>query len=291
VQGAEPIDTIIAEQREGIVAMSWQVREVPPSVDGSSCHVAGLDVHYLRKGHGPVLVHLHDSLGNWGWLPLYERLAEDFDVIVPDLPGYGESQRPEWARHPRDLAIVVLQLLDRLGIERVLLSGIGLGGWLAAEMATMRQRSIERLVLVAPAGIKPRVGEIADQMLRGPLRFGLGGFRDAESFRQLFAIDRDEVDDVPDALYTMWDFSTEMTARIVWKPWMFSLELPHLLRGVAVPATVVWGACDELFPLDCGRQYVEVLADARLEVVAGAGHWIDLEAPEAVIAALSGGSA
>ena len=271
--------------------MTWRVRAIPASVNERACEVAGLDVHYLRKGRGPIVLHLHDSLGNWGWLPLYEELAQHYDVIVPDLPGYGASQRPEWARHPRDLAILVWQLLDRLGIDRVILSGIGLGGWVAAEMATMRQSAIDRLVLLAPAGLKPRHGEIADQMLRGPLRFGLGGFRDADSFRDHFAIDRNEVDDVPDALYAMWDYSTEMTARIVWKPWMFSLELPHLLPGVAVPTSVVWGTNDELFPIDCGHQYVERLPNARLELVTGAGHWVDLERPGAVLAAISGGSA
>jgi pimeloyl-ACP methyl ester carboxylesterase len=61
---------------------------------------------------------------------------------------------------------------------------------------------------------------------------------------------------------------------------MFSLELRHLLGEVRVPTLVVFGAEDRLVPLDVGHQYVELLPDARLEVVADAGHWVDLEQPD-----------
>ena len=108
------------------------------------------------------------------------------------------------------------------------------------------------------------------------------------SFRRVFAIDEEEVDDVPDALYQLWDLSTEMTARVCWKPWMFSLELPELLAGVPVPTAVVWGEDDQLFPLDIGHQYVERLPDARLHLVADAGHWVDLEQPEALANVIRG---
>ena len=53
------------------------------------------------------------------------------------MPGYGQSARPEWAREPRDLAILLLQALCRLGLSRVALVGLGFEEFVAAEMATM----------------------------------------------------------------------------------------------------------------------------------------------------------
>lgn len=259
-----------------------QVGMVPPEVEDGCVEVGELSVRYLRKGSGPTVVHLHDSLGNIGWLPLYDDLSSTFDVVVPDLPGFGRSEIPMWARHARDLAIVVAQFLARAELDQVTLVGVGFGGWIAAELATMDQRRVRHLVLVGAAGIKPREGEIADQMLRGALRYGLGGFHDADAFRRVFAITEEEVDDVPDDLYQLWDLSTEMTARVCWKPWMFSLELPHLLAAVTVPTAVVWGEHDQLVPIDVGRQYAERLTRARLHVVPDAGHWVDLEQPEAL---------
>jgi pimeloyl-ACP methyl ester carboxylesterase len=259
-----------------------EVGAVPADVVDGLVEVAGLGVRVLRKGQGRPLVFLHDSLGNVGWLPLYERLAAGHDVVVPDLPGYGASQRPEWARSPRDLAILTLQLLDRMELDEVVLVGIGFGGFIAAEMATMNRARLRRLVLVGPVGIKPRQGEIADQILRGCVRWGAAGFRDAESFRALF-----DAENVPDDLYRLWDFSNEMTARVCWKPAMFSLELPHLLGEVRVPTLVVFGDQDHLVPLDVGHQYVERLPDARLAVVADAGHWVDLEQPDELVRLIS----
>ena len=144
-----------------------EIGVVPSGVDDRCVDVGELSLRYLRKGSGPALVYLHDSLGNIGWLPLFEDLASTFDVVVPDLPGFGGSQCPLWARSTRDIAILVAQLFARLDLDDVTLVGIGFGGWIAAEIATMDPRLVRRLVLIGAAGIKPRTGEIADQMLRG----------------------------------------------------------------------------------------------------------------------------
>jgi pimeloyl-ACP methyl ester carboxylesterase len=250
-------------------------RQIPSSVSDTRVGVSGLELRVLRKGEGPPLLVLHDSLGNLGWLPFYERLASSFDVIVPDLPGYGKSDRPDWARSPRDLAILTLQLLDRLDINGITMVGIGFGGFVAAEMATMQQSRFGRLVLVGAAGLHPREGEVLDQMLIGFAEYGLTGFRDAASFQGLFG-----ANELPPDVYELWDFGTEMTARVCWKPWMYSDQLPHLLTEIRLPALIVWGEHDRLVPLDVGMQYEALLPDARLEVVPEAGHFVDLEEPD-----------
>lgn len=250
-------------------------RTVPDSVADDTVTVAGLAVRLLRKGQGPPLVVLHDSLGNLGWLPLYEQLARSFTVHVPDLPGYGRSERPEWARTPRDLAILVHLLLDEVEVDRAVVVGLGFGGFIAAEMATMHQSRFGRMVLVGATGIRPRQGAIADQMLLGFAEYGLSGFRDPSSFQQLFG-----GDSLPSDVYELWDLGTEMTARVCWKPWMYSQQLPHLVTQVRVPTLLVWGEDDRLVPVDIAHQYAELMPDAHLEVVAGAGHVVDLEQPE-----------
>src|SRR5262249_37013645 len=106
--------------------------------------VAGLALRYLKGGAGRPVVVLHHSTGNPGWIPFYERLAERATIYVPDMPGYGQSARPEWAREPRDLAILLLQALPRLGLSRPALVGLGLGGFVAAEMGTVGPERIGR---------------------------------------------------------------------------------------------------------------------------------------------------
>jgi pimeloyl-ACP methyl ester carboxylesterase len=71
-----------------------------------------------------------------------------------------------------------------------------------------------------------------------------------------------------------------MTARIAWKPYMFSHQLPHLLGGVTVPTLVVWGRENRVVPRACGEAYARALPNARLVLVDDAGLWVDLEQPE-----------
>jgi pimeloyl-ACP methyl ester carboxylesterase len=78
------------------------------------------------------------------------------------------------------------------------------------------------------------------------------------------------------------DLAREMTARIAWKPYMFSHTLAPFLGEVRVPTLVVAGEHDAIVPRACAQQYVEALPDARLEVVAGAGHYVEIEQPGAL---------
>ena len=87
-----------------------------------------------------------------GSAAFYDALAGQFDVLVPHHPGYGKSERPEWLRSVRDVAVIYQWLLSDLGIERASLIGLGFGGWIAAEMATMAPRDFHRLVLVGAMG-------------------------------------------------------------------------------------------------------------------------------------------
>ena len=89
--------------------------------------VAGLALRYLESGAGMPVVVLHHSTGSPGWIPSIKRLAERAAVHAPDMPGYGQSARPEWAREPRDLGIVLLQALGRLELQSVTLVGLGSG--------------------------------------------------------------------------------------------------------------------------------------------------------------------
>ena len=79
-----------------------------------------------------------------------------------------------------------------------------------------------------------------------------------------------------------------MTFRIAWKPYMYNPTLPHLLGGLATPTLVVWGRHDRIVPLECGERYVKALAGARLEVIEGAGHFIDMEKPRELAQLVSG---
>jgi len=236
--------------------------------------VPGGRLRLLRGGAGdPVLV-LHHDVGNPGWLPFHRQLAERFDVLVPSHPGYDRSTRPSWMRSVRDVAIMYQWLLADLDLADVSLVGLGFGGWIAAEMASMAPRSFRRLVLVGAMGIQPTEGEILDQALVNYIDYARAGFHEQAAFDRVFGSEPSI-----DQLET-WDRNREMSFRIAWKPYMYSQTLPHLLGGVRTPALVVWGAEDRIVPRSCGERYARALPNARLEIVPEAGHCLAMERPD-----------
>ncbi len=238
--------------------------------------VAGLNLHIVQGGSGSSAVWLHHSTGSLGWLPFHEALSQNFAVSVPDLPGYGQSERPTWARHPRDLAIMILRAIDELDLGTTLLMGSGFGGWVAAEAATMSPGQISGLVLIGAAGVQPEEGEIVDVIMHEHDEYVRLGFSKDAAYEELFGEAPEE--DIKE----LWDFSREMTARLTWKPWMFNRQLQHLLTTVQTPALIVWGAEDRIVPRSSGDLYHAALSNSRLEIVDGAGHLVEMEQPEAL---------
>ncbi len=233
--------------------------------------VAGGKVQLLKGGSGsPVLV-LHHDVGNPGWLPYYMELAENHTVYVPSHPGFGKSERPEWARNVRDIACIYQRLLKDWGLNSTAAVGLGFGGWILAEMATMCHHEFTHLVLVNAMGIQPTRGEIMDQFLISTLDYVRAGFADQAKFAELYK-ERPDVDQL-----VTWEIDREMSTRIAWKPYMFNQAMPHLIKTVTVPTLVVWGKQNHVVPLSCGERYQQAMPKAKLEVIDGAGHYLEVE--------------
>ena len=145
----------------------------------------------------------------------------------------------------------------------------------------MSRPQVRRMVLVGAMGLQPSEGEIADQFLLSGEEYARLGFHDEAKFDEVYGseptLDQNEA----------WEINREMTARIAWKPYMFNQGLPHLLRAVEVPTLVAWGAHDRIVPLSCGRRYAEMLPNARLELIEGCGHAVDLEKPNELAALIA----
>jgi len=242
----------------------------------STMDAAGTKLHVARAGRGRPLVVLHHETGTLDRLPFYDALAAHYDVLVPHHPGYSRSERPDWMRSTRDIAVIYRGLLSQLKIDGAALVGLGFGGWIAAEMASMAPADLSRLILVGAMGIKPPVGDILDAAVTGYVDYARAGFHDQKAFDRVYGAEPSGEQ------LEMWDVCREMSFRIAWKPYMYSQTLPHLLCAVRVPALVVWGDDDKVVPQSAAKRYVEALPNAKLEIVKASGHCVDMEQPEAL---------
>jgi pimeloyl-ACP methyl ester carboxylesterase len=240
----------------------------------STRDVAGGKLHLSQAGSGKPILVLHHDTGTLERLPFYDALAARHQVLVPHHPGYGKSERPQWLRSVRDVAVIYRGILSELGIKQAALVGLGFGGWIAAEMASMAPNDLSRLVLVGAMGIKPPEGDILDQAVTGYIDYARAGFHDQKAFDRVYGAEPSN-----QQLYD-WDICREMCFRIAWKPYMYSQTLPHLLGAVRAPSLVVWGDDDKVVPLSAGKAFAKALPNAKLEIVKACGHCVDMEKPD-----------
>lgn len=244
----------------------------------------------LRLGAGPPLLYLHglcDVHSAWpGDRPTtaLERLARQFDVVAPALPGYAGGPPVDSVHDMDDYVFWVTDLLDALDIAQAHVVGHSLGGWLAAELALRRPERVRSMVLLAPLGLHVPGLEIPPVFAALAPR-GIGGF--GESRRLLFADPDGEAalavlpDGMGEAEQLRWFGGLAGAARLGWKaPHFQSRRLAARLYRITVPTLVVAGEQDLLVPEPAARAWVGGLADARLFEVPDAGHCVALEWPD-----------
>ena len=248
--------------------------------------VAGTKLQLVKGGSGDPLLLLHDELGHYGLRRYQEALAQDYTVYIPSHPGFGGTERQEWIMNIRDLAGWYLEAIEDLGLEQVNLAGFSLGGWLAAEMATMSPNLFKKLVLVGPAGIKPPTGEIFDMFLAVAKDYLTAGFHDPENTPEFRHVCPDE----PSAeLNEEWDVAREEACRLSWRPYMYYPGLPNLLHRLkSLPTQIIWGREDNIVPISASQVYHDSIPGSRVSVLENCGHHPELEKTDEFVALVKG---
>ncbi len=242
---------------------------------------AGSKLHVMRGGKGSPLIVLHHDIGTLEKLDIYDTLAQSHDVVIPHYAGWGKSPRAEWMRSVRDIAVQMQAVSAELGLEKPALLGLGFGGWVAAEMATMSPKALSKLVMAGPFGIKPNEGFILDQAIISYIDYPQAFFHDRKAFTAHYG-------DVTTDQLEAWDICREMCFRTAWKPYMYSQTLPHLLGSVKVPSLIVWGEHDKVIPPSTANQWKTALPNAKLEIVKGSGHAVEMEKPAELAKLIAG---
>ena len=232
-------------------------------------------VQLAKGGQGEPLLIFHDEIGDRTWLNYHQQLAQDYNLVLPSHSGFGATQRREWIVSMRDLAGWYLELMDDLGLGQVNAIGFSMGGWLAAEIASMCPHAFKKLALVGPMGIRPPTGEIYDMFLVVAKQVIAAGFLNPDSVPEFAALCPDEP--TPEQI-DVWEDARVEASRLGWKPYMHNPSLPNLLHRIkSLPTLIIWGQQDGIVPVSAGQVYQESIKDSRLAVVENCGHRVEVE--------------
>jgi pimeloyl-ACP methyl ester carboxylesterase len=232
-------------------------------------------------GAGPPLLFLHgaDFVGrNRVFL---DRLSQRWQVTAPRHPGFGHSPRPDGFRTIHDLAYLYLDWLDRQH-GGVLVIGSSFGGWVALEICVRSVEKIAALVLIDSLGLKfggREERDIAD----------VYALPEQELHRRTFADPTSALPDyqtLSDNELTAIANDRQAAALYGWRPYMHDPGLRQWLHRVQVPTLVVWGEADGIVSPQYGNKLCAALPHAKIELIAQAGHYPQIERPDAVADAI-----
>jgi 4,5:9,10-diseco-3-hydroxy-5,9,17-trioxoandrosta-1(10),2-diene-4-oate hydrolase len=251
-----------------------------------------------EAGAGTPVVLLHGGGPGATGVSNYSRnidvLAQTFRVIVPDMPGYGQSTKDLDHSDPfGDLAFAIRSMLDELDVERAHLVGNSYGGAAALRLTLDRPDRVDRLILMGPGGLGTTRG-LPTRGLTALLDYygGTGPSREKlESFiRNYLVYDGDAVDD--DLIDIRYEAS--MQPDVVANPplrrpsgsgalrtlWRMDFTRDRRLAQVRTPTLVIWGANDKVNRPSGGTTLARTMPNCDLYLAARTGHWVQWERPD-----------
>ncbi|MEZ0396621.1 MAG: alpha/beta hydrolase [Anaerolineales bacterium] len=242
-----------------------------------------MELAYERRGRGKPLILLHGHpLDHTIWEPLVPLLEGDFDLLLPDLRGFGQSAAPRTSYLLTDMAADILALMDALQLDRAVLAGHSMGGYIALAFARAWPERLAGLGLVAshvfadpPERRAVRYRDAAEIETRGP---GLL----AETFPPKLTPD-------PRLQARLGEIIARQDAWGVAQSLRAMAERPDAstwLTDFDFPILMVHGAADSLLLLERARQAKALAPKIHLVEIADVAHMPMMEAPEATAEAL-----
>jgi pimeloyl-ACP methyl ester carboxylesterase len=240
--------------------------------------VRGREIRIFRGGWGLPLLFLHDPW-TYRWLPIHDRLAERYDVIVPIQPGFVGSGGFEEMDRIEDLVFHYLDLLETLRLEPPILMGASLGGWIAAEFAIRYAGMLRALILIDALGLRVPGAPATDIFQLTPVQLRAAIFADATAALAHELVPETPPPEVIEAMLK----ARQALARVAWQ-FPDNPKLASYLYRVKCPTLIVWGEQDGLVPVTHGQLYQAAIAGAECAVLPSCGHIPHVEQSEALAA-------
>jgi pimeloyl-ACP methyl ester carboxylesterase len=261
---------------------------VPHAAYSHFADIDGVRVHYQEKGEGSPLVLLHGyTASTFAWKDVFEPLSEQFRVIAVDMKGFGFSGKPDGDYTRRAQGELVIHLLDQLKIDRAILCGNSMGGEISMHAAVRHPDRVSALILVDSSGVTVSGGSstapgVAGWPVIGPALMSLALTSDSmvRSGLRLCFYDKAIVTDEQVAAYYR-PLKTRDGQRAAYLARVQAAVDPiePEINKIGQPTLIIWGAEDELIPLEAGRKLNSLIAGSRLVVFDKCGHVPQAEIP------------
>lgn len=267
--------------REPLLALNRSLS----SLEEKTRPVDGHELHFLEGGRGESVLLLHGIFAEKDhWVDFARGLTDRYHVVVPDLPGFGESGRHADRKYDYAAQTERLrQFMDALGIDRAHLAGNSMGGTIAALFAVRYPERVASLAFIgAPHGIRSAAPSEMDKSIdagRAPLVA-----RNAGEFQAMLDLVFADRPLLPYPILHAAEQEAIANAGSNRRIWDEQLKNRYLLQEhigkVAAPSLALWGAEDRVFDVSGAQALKARLPHADLRILPGIGHLPMMEAPK-----------
>ncbi|HUG34188.1 MAG TPA: alpha/beta hydrolase [Anaerolineales bacterium] len=238
-------------------------------------NVNGIELAYERRGKGTPLVLLHGyPLDHHAWDFLAPLLEDTFNLILPDLRGFGKSSTVDTPYTMDNIASDIAGLLDHLGIEKAAVAGHSMGGYVALAFAKGYPDRVSGLGLVSTQtladppdrkeGRYKSAAEVAEK--------GIGGV--VETMTPKFTPD----EKLQGSAREMMERQRPAGFIGILKAMAERMDTSALLASQTIPVVIIHGDADSLIPVDRAREAKSAVPDAHFVELKGVGHLPMMEA-------------
>ncbi len=238
-----------------------------------------VNLAYEEHGEGTPVILAHGfPLNRSIWYPIIPNLSPKARLVIPDLRGHGQSPVPDGIYSMRLMAEDLRALMDQLNIEKAVLAGHSMGGYVSLAFARAYPNRLAGLALVATqaAADSPERRAGREKMVDEVRRKGIKAV--AESMAPALTCREDLVGAVHKIIMGM----NPKGVKNILKGMAERPNAQEWLSGITVPAVVIAGTEDKLIPLERPKIMAQLLGRAWLVEVSGAGHLPMMEQPDAV---------
>tara|TARA_B100000315_G_scaffold259672_1_gene316598 strand:- start:336 stop:1118 length:783 start_codon:yes stop_codon:yes gene_type:complete len=246
-----------------------------PDILKEQISIRNQNLHFTQTGEGPVVLFLHGAgaAGSNPFEPMLERLNSSFHVIVPEHPGYGYSDKPDWIKSIPDVAYFYLDFLEQMDLSDIHLIGNSMGGWIACEIAIRNTQRLQSLTLIGSVGIN--IEGVSPPMYlfdKTPEEIMRLALTDEKIIEELLSIQPSEEQEKINAR------NMETAAQYVSTP--YSDGLHNWLHRIDVPTLILAGDGDDLVSPEYLREFEKRIPNSKMSILEDCGHIPSLERPD-----------
>ncbi len=254
-----------------------------PIPEGKYARTAnGLTIHYHEAGAGEPVVFIHGAGPGASGFSNFKRnfpwfADHGFRAIVPDLPGYGLSSKPEDVAYTLDFFVETIHsFLHAIGIQRCVPLGNSLGGAIAIKYTLDHPQSASKLILMAPGGLEDLPTYLQMEGIRTMVMAFSAGTMDTDAMRRVMSLQLYDPSLITDELLHERVGIAAQQPRTV----LSTMRVPNMaaqLGEVRCPVLGFWGTNDKFNPVGGAMKIVEGCPQARVVLVNRCGHWVMVE--------------